>query len=112
DRLVQKQLLVKEEDPDGGPGAGPEQAQKPEKMQGLGRVIEQELDADQVEQDSNGAGKAVMRLALLTQRILDRNLRNRCPRPACQGRNEPMQLAIELDVLDHFPSISLKGVAK
>ena len=112
DRLAEEQLFVKEKDPDGSPRAGAEQAQKPEKMQRLRRVIEQELDADQVEQDSNGAGKAVMRLALLTQRILDRNFRNRCPRPACQGRNEPVQLAIELDVLDHFPSISLKGGAK
>jgi len=79
DRPVEEELLVKEEESDDASGARAEQAQKAKKMQRRCRVVEQELHTDQVEQDSNGSGKAVVRPALLTKRISDGNFRDRRP---------------------------------
>src|SRR5208283_2945376 len=98
DRLVEQQLIVQQEEADAGSGAHAEQAQKPEKLQRPRGVVKQKLNADQVEQNSNGSGKAVVRLALFTDRVFDRDFHDRCPGPACQGWNEAMQFAVETNI--------------
>src|SRR5205823_14411227 len=109
DGLMQEEFFIEKVNSGDGPGTCAEEAQRPEEAQGLRGVVQQELNADQVQQHSNGSGKAVMRRAVLTKRIPDRNLGDGRSRPACQSRNEAMQFAIELKVSDYFPPIGFEG---
>src|SRR6202034_3398439 len=114
----QHQAFVEENLADEGPdldcatGAQSGETEQTEKLERPRRIIEQEFHADQIEQHADRARDAVIRFAALARNIRDRNLRDRCPGPARQRRNETVQLAVEIDLVQDFAAIGFERGAK
>src|SRR5205809_3430213 len=90
-----QELLIHEKQAGSAASCRTQQPPASEKLQRLGRVIEQEFQADQIEKHRDGPGKAVVRFSAFPFAVFNRDLTDQSPGPACQGGNETMRLAIQ-----------------
>src|SRR6201987_695189 len=81
-------------------------------MQGLGRVVQQELRAQEIEKNPERPRDSVVRFAILARRIRDRNLHDASPGPGGEGGDEAVELAVQWDALDGLLAVSLKCSTK
>src|SRR5580704_7619270 len=84
------------------------QAGEAEQLKGLRRVIEQELNADEIEKNANRPGNSVVRFAALTLNVGDGNFRNRGARPARQRGNEAVEFSVEMNLGKNLAAIGLE----
>jgi len=87
-------------------------AQRAEEVQRARKIAEQKADRNQVEENAEGAGNAVVRNAALTVHIADGNFANRGAVPRSQSWNEAVQLAIERNLLEDLAAIGFEVVPK
>ena len=78
-------------------------------MEWFGRIVQQELGTQKVEKYPEGSRNSVVRFAILTRGIRNRNFRDARTRPCRERRDKPVQLAIERDSLDRLAAIRLEG---
>ena len=90
----------------------PSAPKRAEEVQRPAHVLQQEPNRQQIEEHAERAPDAVVALAALAVHVLDRNLADRRAIPARQRRNEPVHLAIQRNVLDHFMPIRLERRAE
>ena len=69
-------------------------------------------DREQIEEDAEGTGDAVVALPCRTGRVRDGNLADGGSVPAGQSRDETMHLAVEGDILDDLAAVGLEGCAE
>ena len=82
-------------------------------MQRPRKVLEQEANRDQVKENPESAGDAVMRFAFVPVDVPDGNLADAGAIPRRQGGNKAVHaLAIERNLLDQFAAVSLVGGAE
>ena len=89
-----------------------EGAQSAEEVQRARHIAKQEPDGEQVEEDAEGSGDAVVGLPCCAGGIGDGNLADARSIPGGEGWNEAVHLAVERDVLDDFAAIGLEGGAE
>jgi hypothetical protein len=90
DLLAQDQFLEEQEQTQNGTQASPKQSRWTEEMKWLCGIVQQEFDADQIEQDLSGSGKTIVRFPVLARDIADGDFSNGRSGPTGQGRYEPM----------------------
>jgi len=76
----------------------------PEKLQRPRRIIQQKLHHDQVEEHANRPPNSIIGLAALAIRIRNRHLSDARSRGASQRRNEAVQFAVKLNLLQDIPA--------
>ena len=96
--------------PDAGDHA--EGAEGAEEVQRAGHVAEQEADGEQIEEDAEGAGDAVVGLPCRAGGIGDGDLADAGAVPGGEGGDEAVHLAVEGDVLDDLAAVGLEGGAE
>src|SRR6185295_16829432 len=74
-----------------------------------GRLVKQELDVDEVQQNPERPGKAIVGFAILARDIRNRDFGDCRSAATGQSGNKTVQLAVELDLFDNFTSIGLEG---
>ena len=79
-----------------------------EELHRLLPVADQELDGEEIEDDAGHAGDPVLRRAVFPSPVIDGNFDDLRPGDEGKGRDEPMQLTEELEVLDHFLVVRLQ----
>ena len=89
-----------------------EGAEGAEEVQRARHVTEQEADGEQIKEDAEGAGDAVVRLPCCAGGVGDGNLADAGAVPGGQGGNEAVHLSVERDVLDDLAAIGLEGGAE
>src|SRR6266498_514025 len=87
-------------------------AEETKEVQWPSRIIEQKLHADQIQQYAQRARDIVIRFAVLALNIFDWNLSDVRPLPACQRRDESMQIAVQLQLRDYFSPVSFERSAE
>src|SRR5579875_3804606 len=97
---------------DGGSGHETRQSGKAKKLQRARRVIQQKLDAEQVEENADRARDAVVRFPILASNIGDGHLGHGRAGPAGERRYEAVQLAVQLDFGQYFAAIGLERGAE
>jgi hypothetical protein len=86
-----------------------ERSDGPEEVQRARHITQQEADGEEVEEDAEGAGDAVVALAKLAGGIRDGNLADAGAVPGGEGGNETVHLAVKRDVLDYFAAVGFEG---
>ena len=81
-------------------------------MQRPGRVVEQELGAEEIEEDVQGSRQSVVGLPVPARWIADWDLRNPGSRPGGQRRDKTMQFTVKRKVLNGLSTIRLERRAK
>ena len=84
------------------------QTQPAKEMHRPREVFQQELDGQDVEHHVERPAQAVVRIARDARRIADRNFGDARAVETGQRGNEAMQLAVEINVLEHFGAVSLE----
>ena len=103
-----------DQEPGGHAGSGhhAKSAEGAEEVQRPRHITEQEADGQQIEEDAEGAGDAVVGLPCRTGGIGDGYLADAGAVPGGECRNEAMHLAVKRDVLDDLAAIGLEGGAE
>src|SRR5207253_2408920 len=84
-------------------------SKKSEELQRPRGIVQQKLHDHQIQKHANRAADSVIGSAIFAMRILDRHFRNfRAARPG-QCRDETVQFAVQLDLLDDLASISFES---
>jgi hypothetical protein len=84
----------------------------PKELGGPAGVIQQEFNADQVEQDSGRARQPVVRLAVLPQNVLDWDFGYPRSRPACQRGYESVVIAVKPEIVEDLAAVRFECGAK
>src|SRR5439155_11809911 len=69
--LMENELLEDQESTDEATGSASQQSEESEEMQRPGRVVEQEFDAQQVQEDPEDSRKSIVRLPVLARTVFD-----------------------------------------
>src|SRR5258708_22881684 len=112
DALVPEQLAGHQPQRYGQADRHAEHSGGPEKMRRPIHVFEQEANGDEIEEDPERPGNAVMRRAFRADDVLDRNLADGSAILRSQCGNEAMQFAIQWHLLDNLAPIGLIGRAE
>src|SRR5882762_7564146 len=83
-----------------------------EEMKRAREITQEKANRDQVEKYAEGARNSVVRSSLFTIHITDRDLDDRSPVPGSQGRNKPMQFAVEWNLFQYLAAVCLEGGAE
>ncbi len=83
-----------------------------EKMHGPAEIAQQELHRKNVEKHPHGAAQTVMRGPVGPLDVLDGNFHDSRAIQTGQRRNKAVQLAIQINVLQHFGAICFEGGAE
>src|SRR4051812_22862486 len=83
-----------------------------EEVQRTGKIAQQEADRDQVEEYAEGPRYSVMRNPALTVDVADRYFADGSAVPRRQCWNEPVQLAVEGNLLQDVAAVSLECRSK
>src|ERR1700733_9624750 len=75
-------------------------------------ILQEKFDGQNVEQHVKGWSQPIVRSARQTGRISNGNFRDARAIKTSQCRNESMQLAVEIDFLEHLGAVRLKSSAK
>ena len=94
------------------PAEHAERAEGAEEVQRAGHVAEQEADGEQIEEDAEGAGDAVVGLPCCAGGVGDGDLADAGAVPGGEGRDEAVHLAVEGNVLDDLAAVGLEGGAE
>src|ERR1700751_4612088 len=96
-----------DEQPTGNPQSGKdsEHAQRTEKVQRTGQILQQESNRNQIEEDAKAARDAIVRGSPLAINIANRHFTDRCSVPRRQRWNEPMKFSVEWNLLKHLPAV-------
>ena len=86
-------------------------AEQAEDLEGAGRIAQEELDRQEVEEDLGGPEDVVFGLALQAGAVTDLDLGDGDAHRAGDGRDEPVELAVEIDALDDLPAEGLERAA-
>src|ERR1700722_13555064 len=89
-----------------------DQSPLPEKMHRPRKIFQQKPNGENVEHYPKRPAKPIMRSPRRTRQIANRHLRPPSSVKRRQRRNEPMQLAIQVDVLQNLRAISLESRAE
>src|ERR1700678_2517111 len=89
-----------------------EHTQGAKEMQRARKIAQQEANGDEIEENAEGAGDAVMRHAALAVYVADRNFANGSAIPRRERRNKPVQLAVERNLFQNLAAVSFKRRAK
>jgi len=105
---------LEDQEPGGHAGAGhhTESPKRAEEVQGPRHITEQEAYGEQVEEDTEGAGDAVVGLPCRAGGIGDGDLADAGAVPGGEGGDEAVHLAVEGDVLDDLAAIGFEGGAE
>src|SRR5437660_7989797 len=87
-------------------------AKEAKEVQWPRRVVKQKLHADEIQQYAHRARDVVIRFAVLSLNVLDRNLGDVRALPTRQRRNETMQVAIQLQLSNNFAPVSFECSAE
>src|SRR5580658_2484159 len=91
--------------------AAPEEAEQTEgseEMQRTGKIAEQEANGDEIKENAEGAGNAVMRSAALAVHIADGNFADGCAIPRGQRRDEAVKFAVERHLVEHLAAVGFE----
>ena len=89
-------------------GADPEHA---EDLDRLGGKAQQELHRDQIQDHTHGPGDPVLGAPEPARTMMRLDLHQRDAHPTCDGRNEPVHLAVQPEVLDDLTAVRLQRAA-
>src|ERR1700690_412497 len=81
-------------------------------MQWARKIAQKKANGDEIEEDTESAGDAVMRNAALAVDVADRHFADRCAIPRSQRRDEAVQFAVERNLIENFAAISFEGGAE
>src|SRR5207253_6691180 len=89
-----------------------DQSHPPEEVHRTSEILQQKLDGDNVEQHVEGSADAIMRTAMGAIDVANGNFGDARSVKACEGRNEAMELAVQVNVLDDFGAVRFEGGAE
>src|SRR5579863_189567 len=75
-------------------------------------VFQQEANGHQIEEHAESSRDSIMGAASGANHVFNGNLANRSTIPRCQRRNKTMQVAIQRQLLDDLPPVSLECSAE
>ena len=112
DGAVGEQLEDHEPEGDCAAGEDARGTDDAEEVQRTRHVLEQEADGEEIEEDADGAGDAVVALAGDALGVGDGDLADGGAVPGGEGGDEAVHFAVEGDVLDDFAAIGFEGGAE
>ena len=112
DVAVGEDLEDQHPDGEGAAGEHADGADGSEEVERAGHVLEQKPDGEEVEEDAEGAGDAVVTFAGGAGGIGDGDFADGGAVPAGKRWDEAMHLAIERYVLDNLAPVGLEGSAE
>src|SRR5580704_4209024 len=110
--FVQQRLAKENPESDSRSTGQAGQSQQSKELQRLRRIIQQELNAQQIQQHPDGPRNPVIGFATLASDIRDGYFCDRRPRPASQCRNKAVQLSVQMNLRQNFAPVSFKRRAK
>src|SRR5450631_3872492 len=81
-------------------------------MQRSRKILEQEADGDEIEEDAEGTRDSVMRSATLPVYVLDWYFDDRRSIPGGQCRDEAVELSVKRNLPENFAAVGFKGGAE
>src|SRR5579872_178448 len=98
---VAQEFLRSEPNHDSAAAEDAHHADAAEKVQRPREIAQQEADGQQIEEDAEGTRDAVVRNAALAVYVADRDFANRRAMPRGESRDEPVQFAVEWNLLEN-----------
>ena len=109
DAYFQDEPLVGQPQGDGEPQNSAGQPDQAENLKRAGRVTEEKLDCQHVQDDPRETEDAVLGFSMAARPVMDLDLSDRNTHVAGDGRDEAMELAVELDALDNLSAEGFQG---